>query len=246
MPAMLVPLLTSTIVAQLRGDQTPNHVLSMPIKKCTVSAGCTVEDTAITLDANWRWMHKVPCEGFCPPTQSGKQMWHSSICHYSEGTGFVSPCGYEGVGTEDYDLTYGVSTDTTTDEASARFRLFTHRTKYFINNSTSSRVLMLSENRSRYHQFELLNREVLFTVDTSNVPCGVNGALYFVAMDPTGKAGQPLGASMPNDCGAEYGTDYCDSTCPKNVPPRSGRTATTGSPSSAHAAHMSWCARCTD
>ena len=34
--------------------------------------------------------------------------------------------------------------------------------------------------------FHLLNQEFAFDVDVSNLPCGLNGALYFVAMDPDG------------------------------------------------------------
>ena len=36
---------------------------------------------------------------------------------------------------------------------------------------------------SQYKQFNLLNREFTFTVDGSNLPCGLNAALYFVEMD---------------------------------------------------------------
>ena len=38
----------------------------------------------------------------------------------------------------------------------------------------------------RYEMFHLLNQEFAFDVDVSNLPCGLNGALYFVAMDPDG------------------------------------------------------------
>ena len=34
--------------------------------------------------------------------------------------------------------------------------------------------------------FKLLNQEFSFEVDASNLPCGLNGALYFVAMDADG------------------------------------------------------------
>ena len=32
----------------------------------------------------------------------------------------------------------------------------------------------------------LLNKEFTFTIDTSNLPCGLNGALYFVEMQQDG------------------------------------------------------------
>jgi len=36
------------------------------------------------------------------------------------------------------------------------------------------------------------------------MPCGLNGALYFVQMDADGDA------SATNAAGAKYGTGYCD------------------------------------
>lgn len=37
-----------------------------------------------------------------------------------------------------------------------------------------------------YEMFQLLNQEFTFDVDVSNLPCGLNGALYFVEMDRDG------------------------------------------------------------
>lgn len=54
--------------------------------------------------------------------------------------------------------------------------------------------------------FKLKAREFTFDVDVSNLPCGVNGALYFVEMDADGgKSKFPT-----NKGGAKYGTGYCD------------------------------------
>ena len=68
--------------------------------------------------------------------------------------------------------------------------------------NVGSRTYML--NGQEYEMFQLLNQEFTFTVDVSNMPCGVNGALYFVEMDKTGNKGNG------NMAGAEYGTGYCD------------------------------------
>ena len=65
---------------------------------------------------------------------------------------------------------------------------------------------------SRYEMFQLLNQEFTFDVDVSNLPCGLNGALYFVAMEPDGGMHYP-----GNKCGAEYGTGYCDAQCPHEI-----------------------------
>merc|ERR1712217_272401 len=45
----------------------------------------------------------------------------------------------------------------------------------------------------------------------SNLPCGLNGAVYFSEMDADG------GKSSLNKAGAKYGTGYCDAQCPHDV-----------------------------
>lgn len=52
--------------------------------------------------------------------------------------------------------------------------------------------------------FYLLNKEVSFEVDMSTVGCGMNAALYLVAMDKDG------GRANSGFTGAAYGTGYCD------------------------------------
>ena len=59
--------------------------------------------------------------------------------------------------------------------------------------------------------FNLLNQEFTFDVDVSNLPCGLNGALYFVSMEADG------GMGGTNKCGAKYGTGYCDAQCPHDM-----------------------------
>jgi len=61
--------------------------------------------------------------------------------------------------------------------------------------------------------FKLKNREFTFDVDISNLPCGLNGALYLVEMDADGGLSEyPL-----NKAGAKYGTGYCDAQCPHDI-----------------------------
>jgi cellulose 1,4-beta-cellobiosidase len=73
--------------------------------------------------------------------------------------------------------------------------------------------LYLLQNETSYYDFRIKNRELSFTVDASNLPCGLNGALYFVSMPMDG------GMSMyPLDkAGAKFGTGYCDSQCPQDI-----------------------------
>lgn len=55
--------------------------------------------------------------------------------------------------------------------------------------------------------------EFTFDVDVSNLPCGLNGALYFSEMDADGG----LSKYPTNKAGAQYGTGYCDSQCPRDL-----------------------------
>lgn len=47
----------------------------------------------------------------------------------------------------------------------------------------------------------------------SQLPCGLNGALYLVEMDEDGGISKYPG----NKAGAKYGTGYCDTQCPHDV-----------------------------
>lgn len=52
--------------------------------------------------------------------------------------------------------------------------------------------------RKQIVSFKLKNREFSFDVDVSNLPCGLNGAVYFVAMDAKGEKGIGANALVPN------------------------------------------------
>ena len=67
--------------------------------------------------------------------------------------------------------------------------------------------------QSHYQTFHLENQGFTFDVDMSNLPCGLNGALYFVEMDSDGGM-----ARFPtNKAGAKFGTGYCDTQCPHDI-----------------------------
>jgi len=67
------------------------------------------------------------------------------------------------------------------------------------------------ESDTKYQIFKLKNKEFTFDVDVSNLPCGLNGALYFVEMAADG------GSFPGNKAGAKYGTGYCDAQCPHDL-----------------------------
>ncbi|KAL5536546.1 hypothetical protein ACEPAF_368 [Sanghuangporus sanghuang] len=75
-----------------------------------------------------------------------------------------------------------------------------------------SRVYLMAD-QSHYQMFHLKNQEFTFDVDMSNLPCGLNGALYFVEMDADGG----MTRFPTNKAGAKYGTGYCDTQCPHDI-----------------------------
>ena len=83
----------------------------------------------------------------------------------------------------------------------------------FVQDSNVGTRLYLMEDDSTYQMFNLTNSEFTFDVDVSELPCGLNGALYFSAMDADGGMSQYDG----NKAGAKYGTGYCDSQCPRDM-----------------------------
>jgi cellulose 1,4-beta-cellobiosidase len=78
--------------------------------------------------------------------------------------------------------------------------------------NVGSRFYMMKAGGDSYEMFKLRNKEFTFDVDFSNLPCGINGALYFVEMPEGGD--YQVGN---NNAGPNYGTGYCDAQCPHDI-----------------------------
>jgi len=169
------------------------------VKECTVAGGCISKRKKVTLDANWRWIHKTSGYENC---YTGNQ-WDKSVCD-QDGARCAQQCAVEGITKEKYSSTYGVS------EIQDGVKLkFVTEHQYGVN--VGSRLYIL-EDDNRYYMFQLKNREFALDIDVSNLHCGMNGAMYFVEMDQDG--GKGLGQ---NQAGAKYGTGYCDAQCPHDI-----------------------------
>jgi len=162
---------------------------------CT-NAGCQWKRGEIVLDVNWRWLNNggQNCykddatwdQTFCPnPLECAKQ------------------CAAEGA---DYSATYGIKVNYWQDELTLKFAT---EGQYATN--IGSRVYYMDTPQT-YKLFYLKNREFSLDVDVSQLPCGMNGAVYFVEMD---RRGHWNGGS--NKAGAKFGTGYCDAQCPHDV-----------------------------
>ena len=99
----------------------------------------------------------------------------------------------------DYSGTYGISTS-----GNALTLKFVTKGSYSTN--IGSRTYLM-DGDSKYQMFNVVGKEFTFDVDVSKLPCGLNGALYFVEMAADGDMGKGN-----NKAGAKYGTgkpNYC-------------------------------------
>ncbi|TEB34739.1 cellobiohydrolase [Coprinellus micaceus] len=194
--AALVSLsLFSIALGQQVGTLNTETHPSLPWQECTRS-GCTTKSSgSVSLDANWRWVHTTSGYTNCYTGNT----WNTSIC--TDGKACVEKCAVEGA---NYSGTYGITTS-----GNALTLKFVTKGE---NTNVGSRVYLMASD-SKYQMFNVLNKEFTFDVDVSKLPCGLNGALYFVQMDEDGG----LSKNPGNKAGAKYGTGYCDSQCPRDI-----------------------------
>ena len=171
----------------------------MSLSKCTTSGGCQKTQKSITLDANWRWTHETSGYTNCYTGSS----WNKQDCPDPDTC--AKNCAIDGVDTADWGNTYGIHSSG--DDLNLGF---VTQGQYAEN--VGSRTYMM-DTEQNYEMFKLLNQEFTFTVDVSNMPCGLNGALYFVEMAQDGGMSKYPG----NKAGAAYGTGYCDAQCPQDI-----------------------------
>jgi len=191
--------------AQQVGKAKEEDHLPMAMQECT-QAGCTNQATSVTLDANWRWLHKTGGYSNC---YTGTQ-WDAQACDTPQDC--AKNCALEGVPTADWKNVYGATSDGSGLSLG-----------YKTGNNVGSRTYLM-DSPTQYKMFKLLNREFTFDVDVSKLPCGINGALYFSEMMADGGANEFTG----NDAGAKYGTGYCDAQCPHDIKFINGESNTLG------------------
>ncbi|KAF8748799.1 glycoside hydrolase family 7 [Rhizoctonia solani] len=188
--------LLGSVRAQQAGTATAETHPSLPWQKCTKSGGCVTQSSGkIVLDSNWRWVHTTSGYTNCYTGNT----WDSTLC--PDPTTCASNCALDGA---DYSGTYGITTN-----GNALTLKFVTKTS---TTNVGSRVYLLADD-SNYQMFKLKNQEFTFDADVSNLPCGLNGALYFSEMSADGGMSEYPG----NKAGAKYGTGYCDAQCPKDI-----------------------------
>ncbi len=195
--ALLSLALAAVVYGQQVGTLTAESHPSLQVQTCTTGGSCQTQSRAITLDSNWRWTHQVSSATNCYTGNT----WDTTLC--PDPTTCAANCALDGA---DYAGTYGITTS-----GNALTLKFVTNGQYSTN--IGSRVYLLDSTGSKYQMFNLKNQEFTFDVDMSGLPCGLNGALYFVQMDADGGM-----ARFPtNKAGAKFGTGYCDTQCPQDI-----------------------------
>ncbi|KAF2733727.1 1,4-beta-D-glucan cellobiohydrolase-like protein [Polyplosphaeria fusca] len=182
---------------QLVGTQQTETHPGMTYQSCSAKGSCSSKSGKVVIDANWRWLHAKTGYTNC---YTGNE-WNATIC--KDNKSCASNCAVDGA---DYSGTYGIT-------ASGNSLKLTFVTKGSYSTNIGSRTYLMKDD-TNYEMFKLApNQEFTFDVDLSNLPCGLNGALYFVSMDQDGG----MKKYSTNKAGAKYGTGYCDAQCPRDL-----------------------------
>ncbi|KAG6875706.1 hypothetical protein C0993_007882 [Termitomyces sp. T159_Od127] len=185
----------AVVHAQQAGTNTAETHPSLSWQTCTSGGSCTTTSASVVLDSNWRWTHDVGGYTNCYTGNT----WDATLC--PDDATCAANCALDGA---DYQGTYGI----TSSGNALTLKFVTNGQQKNI----GSRVyLMASE--TEYQMFKVLNQEFTFDVDVSQLPCGLNGALYFSEMVADGG----MSEYPTNKAGAKYGTGYCDSQCPQDI-----------------------------
>ncbi|KAH6613223.1 glycoside hydrolase [Chaetomium tenue] len=191
--AAALPLM-SLVSAQGVGTSTSETHPKITWKKCSSGGSCSTVNGEVVIDANWRWLHNADSKN----CYDGNE-WTDACSSTADCT---SKCLLEGA---EYGKTYGASTSG--DSLSLKFL-----TKHEYGTNIGSRFYLMN-GASKYQMFTLMNNEFTFDVDLSTVECGLNSALYFVAMEEDGG----MKSYSSNKAGAKYGTGYCDAQCARDL-----------------------------
>ncbi|KAI0202369.1 cellulose 1,4-beta-cellobiosidase [Astrocystis sublimbata] len=190
-----IAALVATAKAQCAASLTAETHPAMTWQECSSGGSCSTVNGKVVVDSNWRWVHDESGTN----CYSGNE-WDTALC--TDSTSCASECCLDGA---DYAGTYGATTS-----GSELNLKFVQQGSYSKN--IGSRLYLMKDDET-YQGFKLLGNEFTFDVDVSNLPCGLNGALYFVSMDLDGGMSKHEG----NTAGAKYGTGYCDSQCPRDL-----------------------------
>ncbi|KAJ7064479.1 glycoside hydrolase [Mycena amicta] len=199
---LFLAALLPAALGQLAGTNIAENHPPLTWAKCTGTGGnsCTNQNSAVVIDANWRWTHNgTSGTNNCYTGNT----WDQSLCGTS-GTACAQACAIDGA---DYAGTYGITTSG--NALTLKFVTVSQQP------NIGSRVyLMAPGSTTAYQTFDFANQEFSFDVDVSQLPCGLNGALYFTQMAADGGVSKSGGRNL---AGPKFGTGYCDAQCPRDI-----------------------------
>ncbi|KAJ7669074.1 glycoside hydrolase [Mycena rosella] len=186
---LVIAALLPIALSQLAGTNTAEVHPAMTWQKCTGTGGPLAPPSP---PRRSRLQLALASRGVTGDTNCYTgNTWDTSVC--PDGKTCAANCALDGA---DYSGTYGIST------SGNALTL-----KFVTGANVGSRVyLMAPGSTTEYQTFNFENQEFL--------PCGLNGALYFSQMDADGGVAKSAGA---NKAGANFGTGYCDSQCPRDM-----------------------------
>jgi cellulose 1,4-beta-cellobiosidase len=193
--------LLSFAAGQHAGTNSENYLMPLGLEECSWGSNgqksCQQQQKSMSLDSNWRWTHRDGQTENCYTDSE----WDASIC--PDGETCAKNCAAGAVDQETWEGTYGVKQNGNGVDVG-----FVTQGPYSVN--VGSRSYMM-ENDKEYKLFNMLQKEISFEVDLSNMPCGTNAAIYFSEMEKSGNMGPT------NEAGAAYGTGYCDGQCARDL-----------------------------
>ena len=177
--------------AQKIGTAIPEVHPRLATQLCTTSGGCVTRQNSLVTDSLAHPLHAIND----PSTSCTTTPLNATLC--PDAATCASNCVLEGI---EYGSIGVLAKDSALTLRQYLFDGATYR-------SVSPRLYLLAEDDMNYEPLKLLNKELTFEVDVSQLACGMNGALYLSEMDMSGSR------SDLNPAGAQYGTGYCDAQC---------------------------------
>lgn len=187
----ILATLIGICIGQQAGTLTDEYKPPLPLQVCGQS-GCATENTGVVIDAAWRYLYSKDDSAVSCQIAGG---YDPVLC--PDGLTCAENCALNGIDQNGYNNNIGVFSDN--DEL---------RLMYLTGNNVGSAVYLTTED-DKYRLFRLKNKEFTFDVDTSEMPCGLNGALFFSEMEEDGG----MSSYPSNTAGAKYGTGVCDGQC---------------------------------
>jgi len=144
--------------------KTPEVHPKLPTQLCTTRHGCVTQQTSVVLDALTHSIQNIKTGASC---ENSTGFPDQTICPNAQACG--RNCAIQGI--NDYSQ-HGVTV------SGNSMTLHQYLNINGTETSVSPRVYLLAPGGQNYDLLKLLNQEFTFTVDVSNLPCGMNGALY--------------------------------------------------------------------